>query len=186
MILQVNICSGDYLRLISDCKKSDARYRSYNGRCNNPLYPARGAALEAYSRLLPADYADGVSLPIPGLPSARDVSLAMHSATNFIDHKHPYLMALTALFGEFLVHDLSHTPRMNLPNGERLKCCDVPYEKFHPECFPIRAEDDVAGGCMEYTRSAPHPGNVHQVYYNYIILYIIFIDLRIIFFFFFI
>ncbi|KAJ8683808.1 hypothetical protein QAD02_019600 [Eretmocerus hayati] len=75
--------------------------------------------------------------------------------------EHPHLMALTALFGEFVAHDLAHTPRMGLPNGERLKCCDVPYERFHPECLPIRAEDEL-GGCMEYARSAPHPGNLHQ------------------------
>ncbi|XP_031784875.1 peroxidase-like [Nasonia vitripennis] len=155
----VSICSGDYLRIIGDCKRSESRYRTHTGRCNNPLYPARGAALEAYSRLLPADYADGVSLPTPGLPSARAVSTAMHSGGP--DLRHPHLMALTALFGEFVSHDLAHTPRMALPNGERLKCCDVPYDRFHPECFPIRAEDE-AGGCMEYARSAPHPGNAHQ------------------------
>ena len=75
----MSICSGDYLRIIGDCKKSQSRYRTHSGRCNNPLYPARGAALEAYTRMLPADYADGVSLPAPGLPSARAVSSAMHS-----------------------------------------------------------------------------------------------------------
>jgi peroxidase len=76
--------------------------------------------------------------------------------------RHPHLMALTALFGEFIAHDFAHTPRMNLPNGDRLRCCDVEYEHFHPECLPIRAEDE-ASGCMEYARSAPHPGNAHQV-----------------------
>lgn len=80
----------------------------------------------------------------------------------YLVRRHEHLMALTALFGEFVAHDLAHTPRMGLPNGERLRCCDIPYEQFHPECFPIRAEDE-AGGCMEYARSAPHPGNAHQV-----------------------
>ncbi|XP_011505664.1 PREDICTED: peroxidasin-like protein [Ceratosolen solmsi marchali] len=168
----VSICSGDYLRIISDCKKTEPRYRTHTGRCNNPFYPARGAALEAYSRILLADYADGVSLPAPGLPSARAVSTAMHSGgpdlsmfmlfqIYYSRARHPHLMALTALFGEFVAHDLAHTPRMNLPNGDRLRCCDVEFEHFHPECFPIRAEDEV-GGCMEYARSAPHPGNAHQ------------------------
>uniref|UniRef100_A0ABD2WTZ2 Peroxidase n=1 Tax=Trichogramma kaykai TaxID=54128 RepID=A0ABD2WTZ2_9HYME len=155
----VNLCSGDYLSLIGECRKFDARYRSHSGRCNNPLYPARGAALEAYVRFLPANYSDGVSLPSPGMPSARLVSSVMHSGG--ADLKHPALMALTALFGEFVAHDLSHTPRMGLPNGERLKCCDVTYERFHPECMPIPAEHET-GGCMEYARSAPHPGNSHQ------------------------
>ncbi|XP_058801088.1 peroxidasin-like [Phymastichus coffea] len=155
----VSICTGDYLRIINECKKVESRYRTISGRCNNPLYPARGAALEAYQRLMPAEYADGVSLPVSTLPSARAVSVAMHSRGP--DLRHPYLMALTALFGEFVAHDLAHTPRMRLPNGERLRCCAVSYENFHPECFPIAAEKE-AGGCMEYARSAPHPGNAHQ------------------------
>ncbi|XP_072760158.1 peroxidasin homolog pxn-2 isoform X2 [Anoplolepis gracilipes] len=147
--------SPSFLRMISECKKMDVRYRTHTGRCNNPLHPTWGAALEAYVRFLPPEYEDGVSLPRIKLPSAREVSLKIHSGG--LDVKHPHLMALTALFGQFLAHDLAHTPRMDLPDGTKLKCCNVDYENFHPECFPIRAEYPV--GCMEYSRSATHPGN---------------------------
>lgn len=147
--------SPSFLRVMSECKKTDVRYRTHTGRCNNPLHPTWGAALEAYVRFLRPEYEDGVSLPRTKLPNAREVSSKIHSGG--LDLKHPHLMALTALFGQFLTHDLAHTPRMELPDGTRLKCCNVDYENFHPECFPIRAEQPV--GCMEYSRSAPHPGN---------------------------
>ncbi|KAL0130042.1 hypothetical protein PUN28_001968 [Cardiocondyla obscurior] len=150
--------SPSFLRIISECKKTDVRYRTHTGRCNNPLHPTWGAALEAYVRFLPPEYEDGVTLPRTKLPSAREVSSKVHAGG--LDLKHPYLMALTALFSQFLAHDLAHTPRMELPDGARLKCCDVDYENFHPECFPIRAEQPI--GCMEYSRSAPHPGNSLQ------------------------
>lgn len=150
--------SPTFLQVMASCKRIDPRYRTHSGKCNNGLHPTWGAALEAYVRFLPPEYVDGVSLPRINLPSARDVSLNVHSGGS--DLKHPYLMALTALFGQFLVHDLAHTPKIELPDGAKLKCCDVDYEHFHPECFPIRADNAV--GCMEYSRSAPHPGNSLQ------------------------
>lgn len=154
----INVCSGNVansLRMVAECKKVDPSYRTHTGRCNNALHPSWGGALESYTRFLAPDYEDGVSLPKSHLPSAREVSTKVHSGGP--DLKHPYLMALTAMFGQFLAHDLAHTPRMELPNGERLKCCDVEFENFHPECFPIQAENAI--GCMEYTRTAPHPGS---------------------------
>lgn len=153
-------CPGSptFLQVMASCKNVDPRYRTHSGKCNNALHPMWGAALEAYVRFLPPEYVDGVSLPRTDLPSARDVSLKVHSGGS--DLKHPYLMALTALFGQFLIHDLAHTPKMELPDGSKLKCCNVDYEHFHPECFPIRADNAV--GCMEYSRSAPHPGNSLQ------------------------
>ncbi|XP_015600962.1 peroxidasin homolog [Cephus cinctus] len=155
------ICAEDtlkFIRMMRECNNIDNRYRTYNGRCNNAIHPTWGAALEAYSRFLPPEYKDGVSLPRTDLPSARDVSSKIHAGGP--DIKHPYLMALAALFGQFLAHDLAHTPKMVLPDGTRLKCCDVEFENFHPECFPILAENSIQ--CMEYSRSAPHPGNVFQ------------------------
>lgn len=137
------------------------KYRRQSGRCNNPMHPTWGSALGSYTRLLPAEYMDGVSLPRwSSLPSARDVSLGVHSGGD--DQPHPHLMALAALFGQFVAHDLSHTPKVELPDGARLKCCDVKYEHFHPECFPIKVNDESTARCMEYTRSAPHPGNTHE------------------------
>ncbi|XP_053983818.1 peroxidasin-like isoform X1 [Hylaeus anthracinus] len=150
--------SSSFLQVMASCRGLDSRYRTHTGKCNNGLHPTWGAALEAYVRFLPPEYVDGVSMPRTDLPSAREVSSKVHSGG--LDLKHPYLMALTALFGQFLIHDLAHTPKMELPDGAKLKCCDVDYEHFHPECFPIRADNTI--GCMEYSRSAPHPGNSLQ------------------------
>ena len=75
------------------------------------------------------------------------------------DLPHPHLMAVTAIWGEFVYHDISHTPQMSGYLGQRLKCCGVTFDSFHPECYPIKIpENDVAYGdlgvkCQEYTRS---------------------------------
>ena len=43
--------------------------------------------------------------------------------------------------------------------GQRLKCCNVEFEDFHPECYPIKiAENDpfykkFGLQCQEYARS---------------------------------
>ena len=39
-------------------------FRSFDGTCNNLLNPLWGAANTAYRRLLPAQYEDGISLPV--------------------------------------------------------------------------------------------------------------------------
>lgn len=142
-------------KIVTECKSIDQKYRTHTGKCNNALHPTRGAALNAYARILPPEYEDGVSRPRTNLPSSREVSRIIYSGD--ADLKHPYLMAMTALFGQFVANDIAHTPRMSLPGGERLRCCDVKYEFFHPECFPIQADNAI--GCMEYSRSAPHPGS---------------------------
>jgi hypothetical protein len=49
-------------------------------------------------------------------------------------------MAVTAIWGEFIYHDVSHTPQMAGFLGQRLKCCGVEFESFHPECYPIKVE----------------------------------------------
>ncbi|KAK0090813.1 hypothetical protein PV325_003833 [Microctonus aethiopoides] len=154
------ICSiaNVYAQTTTECKTLNQRYRTHTGKCNNALHPTWGAALEAYTRFLPPEYQDGVSLPRTNLASARDVSFSIHS--DDVDSKHPYLMVLTALFGQLLTNDVAHTPKTELEGNERLKCCDVEYENFHPECFPIQAENAI--GCMEYSRSTPHPGSFNQ------------------------
>ncbi|XP_034945371.1 uncharacterized protein Prp3 [Chelonus insularis] len=161
MALGISFCPDNSKilgRTISECKRVNTKYRTHSGKCNNALHPTWGASLEAYTRLLPPEYNDGVSLPRVNLPSAREISVNVFSGVN--DLKHPFLMAMTSLFGQFVANDLAHTPRMELLGGRRLKCCDVDYESFHPECFPIQAENVI--GCMEYTRSVPHPGSNHQ------------------------
>ncbi|KAL1122797.1 hypothetical protein AAG570_003123 [Ranatra chinensis] len=135
-----------------------------SGHCNNVQHPHWGSASMPYIRLLPPDYADSISLPRgtalypQGLPSSREVSLAVHSQ---LDREHSHLVAVAALWSQLISHDLSHTPQMTGYNGERLKCCGVEFSEFHPECFPIRLPDgDPVHGsarCQHYTRSASAP-----------------------------
>ena len=69
-------------------------------------------------------------------------------------------MVIAAIWGEFIYHDVAHTPQMAGYLGQRLKCCDVEFENFHPECYPIKIpnNDPFYGKfnvrCQEYARSA--------------------------------
>lgn len=93
------------------------KYRAFSGYCNNVQNPHWGNANTRYLRFLPAEYTDGISSPRGGgiggtaskLPSPREVSLTVHRDE---DLPHPHLMAITAVWGEFIAHDMAHTPQM--------------------------------------------------------------------------
>ena len=67
-------------------------------------------SLQFHNRLIKSIYYP-VHVPTRNkfLPSARDVSLMVHTDS---DIPHPHLMAVTAIWGEFVYHDASHTPQM--------------------------------------------------------------------------
>lgn len=105
---------GDQCPVEVDFPCQPRKYRAFNGYCNNVQNPKWGNAITRYLRFLPANYGDGVSVPRQAsggdfLPSARSVSLAIHG-----DHEvpHKYMTAIAAVFGQFLAHDLAHTPQM--------------------------------------------------------------------------
>ena len=63
---------------------------------------------------MPPDYADGISVPRQRkdgafLRSPRDISVGVHTDS---DRPHPHLMTIAAVWGEFIQHDVSHTPQM--------------------------------------------------------------------------
>nr|CAD7425233.1 unnamed protein product [Timema monikensis] len=152
---------GETCPLEVDFPCQPRKYRAYSGHCNNVQSPHWGTANTRYLRFLPPRYEDGVGVPrSQGLPSPREVSLAVHRDA---DLPHAHLMALTAVWGEFVAHDVAHTPQMSGFDGSRLKCCSVNFSDFHPECFPIRLpeRDPVHGRagdkCQEYSRSASAP-----------------------------
>ena len=70
-----------------------------------------------------------------------------------------FLQVIAAVWGQFLYHDVAHTPQMAGHLGQRLKCCNVEFEDFHPECYPIKiSEKDpfykkFGLQCQEYARS---------------------------------
>ena len=84
-----------------------ARFRRFDGLCNNLLRPTDGAAGTAFGRFLPPAYEDGFDEPRGGqngLPNPRKVSLRL-----FPDNDKPNarLSHMAMTFGQFLAHDLT-------------------------------------------------------------------------------
>ena len=101
------------------CRVLHSKYRSIDGRCNNPL-PGRsmwGAAGTAMERLLPPAYMDGIWAPrelsVSGmkLKSPRTIS-----RTVFLDINapHPKLNLLVMQFGQFMTHDITRSSSIRL------------------------------------------------------------------------
>lgn len=125
-----------------------------------------------FLRYLPPHYADGVALPrrsVSGdeLPSSRDVSLSIHQGSEV---EHPHVTTLTAFFAEFVLHDMAHSAQAAGHRGHRIRCCGLPADMMHPECFPVMfspddpvfkptsdlsAEQTSTSTCMEYVRTCP-------------------------------
>ncbi|XP_076035339.1 salivary peroxidase/catechol oxidase-like [Oratosquilla oratoria] len=156
---------GDECPVEVDFPCQPRKFRAFNGYCNNVQNPKWGNANTRFLRFLPANYGDGVSVPrqaVSGdfLPSARVISLTIHGDE---DASHKYMTAVASAFGEFLTHDLSHTPQMAGYIGQRLRCCGVNFNDFHPECYPIRLPDNdpiyspLKERCQEYVRSGTAP-----------------------------
>ncbi|KAJ8736696.1 hypothetical protein PYW08_007352 [Mythimna loreyi] len=142
-----------------------SRYRTLDGTCNNLQNPLRfGVSKTPFRRVLPPDYADGISSPRTGadgaaLPSARDVSVTVHRPSYAHDSAFTVMLAV---WGQFLDHDITATALSKGQNGTALSCCDES-QLPHPECFPVRLDvddpfyQDYNITCMEFVRSAPAP-----------------------------
>nr|CAD7570072.1 unnamed protein product [Timema californicum] len=146
------------------------RYRSADGACNNLLHDRWGKTGSALQRILPPKYGDGVNTPRSTanngelLPSARVVSVQF---TTDADIPHENYTLLLMQWGQFLDHDLTHTPISRGQSGSGLSCCRngdvVSQELRHPDCFPIILPKDdhifakLGEHCMEFVRSLPAP-----------------------------
>ncbi|KAG8233970.1 hypothetical protein J437_LFUL013462, partial [Ladona fulva] len=151
----------------ADCPPSP--YRSIDGTCNNLVHADWGVTMRPFRRMLPPDYADGVSEPRVAadgspLPSARDVSLTVHRP---IYRNDPNFTVMLAVWGQFFDHDITATALSKGKDGAPIACCSedgtLPPKQVHPECYPVvlSAEDpyysDFNMTCMEFIRSAPAP-----------------------------
>ena len=148
----------------------NARFRTIDGTCNNLKNPLLGAADTPLSRLIPAQYEDGISTlrgdiqnslgkifdasPFqPPNPSARIVSQTIISNVSEDEGLTHILMQ----FGQFLDHDLSLSPELEDECPERAADCE-----FTEICRPIRIADrdpifgkgtERNGGCLPFSRS---------------------------------
>ncbi|KAE8751717.1 Chorion peroxidase-like-2 [Frankliniella occidentalis] len=145
------------------------KYRTPDATCNNVVNSRWGSQGAALQRLLPPKYGDGVNSPramLNGapLPSARLVSnrLAQES-----DRPSDNVTLLLMQWGQFLDHDLTHTPISRGQNGVGISCCQDGQVSdprvSHPDCFPIPVPRDdrflapFGERCMEFVRSLPAP-----------------------------
>uniref|UniRef100_A0A1B0FN29 Uncharacterized protein n=1 Tax=Glossina morsitans morsitans TaxID=37546 RepID=A0A1B0FN29_GLOMM len=149
---------------------SKTSFRTITGYCNNLRNPNWGKSLTTFSRLLPAQYDDGISKPkqlsvtgVP-LPNPRTVSTVIHPD---ISNLHTRYSLMTMQYAQFLDHDVTLTPihkgfHESIPSCRR---CDSP-QTVHPECnpFPVPAGDyyypevNVTSGerlCFPSMRSLP-------------------------------
>lgn len=147
-----------------ECQGADTqRYRRQDGRCNHPSHAPWGASGTPQKRLLPPLYYNG-SLPrrlsrdgLSPLPSPRQVSLLLSSALP--EPQTSEGSDLLTAWGQFISHDLSHTPF----NTTALKeCCSsnrsqmLNSENGGP-CIPINhVPGDQVMECIPLTRSLPH------------------------------
>ncbi|RWS18330.1 Peroxidase-like protein, partial [Leptotrombidium deliense] len=141
----------------SEIKCILSKYRTADGSCNNLHNPRWGKSMECLNRLQKAVYADGYKLPKVAksrrtLPNVRLISNRLHFQINKYSHVSHMLMQ----WGQFLDHDISHTPAAQLTGGV-IDCCN----ETNDECYAITiASDDpfysnFSRKCMTFVRSAP-------------------------------
>ena len=139
-----------------DCSRA---YRSTDGSCNNVNIPLRGAANTAFRRLLPAEYEDGIYVPIGTnqtvngdpfagpWPSPRTIT--NNIVRDIIINSQVFSMMFT-LFGQFLALDDSRFGEF-----ETQLCaqsCDI--TENLPFCVPILVEDEDQSYGINSTNNA--------------------------------
>ncbi|EFO98768.1 hypothetical protein CRE_31538 [Caenorhabditis remanei] len=138
-------------------------YRTYTGWCNNLATPSLGNTFRELKRLLPPAYEDGIDLPRSKtttgapLPSPRVISNTVHHAKKIEHVKYSHFVME---FGQFIDHDITHSPVDQNPDGTPLNCsrCDSSHT-VSPSCFPIAIpETDLhfaPFSCLSFVRSLP-------------------------------
>jgi len=154
------------------CDRNE-KYRSYDASCNNLENPLWGTSNSPFQRTLLPAYSDGVFTPRQAksgesLPSARLVSI---NIIPDIDAPSELDTHNVMQWGQFVDHDVTHTPlfRLGNQNSSGIQCCmedgSAPISRLvlHPECFPIDIPENdpffkpFGQRCMNFVRSMPAP-----------------------------
>ncbi|CAK1544080.1 unnamed protein product [Leptosia nina] len=148
----------------SFCPKS--RYRSFDGSCNNLQNPSFGMPQTPYKRLVPFNYADGISkLPVSvtggELPNAREISITLFPDKPIVD---PLWNLNAQQWGQIITHDMSLTAGVAQSHQDLVVCCDgegrIASDAYtNPVCAPIiiPPNDPIHGPqgtqCMNFVRT---------------------------------
>jgi hypothetical protein len=140
---------------------ASSKYRSFDGTCNNLRNPLYGAANTPYKRFIASPkYGDGLnsprSLSVSGapLPNPRLISTSIFKEA-VASEKRWFMMS--AIFGQFMVHDMTSLATASDSNGNPLNC---PCGSTDPNCLNIaipQGDTAMGGGqsCVQFTRSSP-------------------------------
>ncbi|XP_066149567.1 peroxidase-like [Euwallacea fornicatus] len=154
----------------SSCDQAqyNSPYRTINGSCNNVAMGHRGESFTGYSRLLYADYSDGVHEPRRAvskkpLPNPRQVVSSLIKTGNRPSRKST--LALMQ-WSQFLEHDLCRSATaVAIHTDIPIECCgrdgvSLTPRYVHPFCSPIYVADDKKYAeegvtCLSFVRSIP-------------------------------
>ncbi|XP_068559484.1 eosinophil peroxidase-like [Cebidichthys violaceus] len=151
------------------------RFRTASSVCNNRKNTRLGSSNTPFTRWLPAEYQDQISLPkgwdpehrINGhlLPLVRDVSNRILQTANSDVESDPLYSHLVTIFGQWTDHDLTFTPHSpSIRSYSSGIDCDKSCENTEP-CFPIDIpKKDPRFGrksekCIPFFRSAAACGS---------------------------
>ena len=124
-------------------------FRSLDGSGNNPSHPEWGKAGQAFPRILPAAYGDGVSSPAgANRPNPRTISQNV-LAERGRDRDPTSRSNMVWAWGQFLDHDLSNTPSGPAPDWSISVPAGDPH--FDPE--------GVGKAIIPFSRSVAAPGS---------------------------
>ena len=152
-----------------DCSDPTIKtFRTIDGTCNNLQRPLIGASNTQFRRILPAQYEDGISVPVghdqqvngdpfaAPWPSARAVSEAV--IQNLPNGFSKALTHIFMLWGQFVDHDLDLFAEFETTECE--ESCE--FEESCPFCYPITVSPDDPtfgtsgpnnGDCLPLARS---------------------------------
>uniref|UniRef100_UPI00398EAE0A eosinophil peroxidase-like n=1 Tax=Pristiophorus japonicus TaxID=55135 RepID=UPI00398EAE0A len=165
------------IRQPPECKKDcwSNRYRTFTSECNNRRKPRLGASNTPFTRLLPARYEDGISIPLgwtPNklhfgfrLPLVRKVSNIILRTLNENVDLDTETSHLFMQWGQWIDHDMTLTPVSgSLQTFNDGINCETTCVQKSP-CFPIKIPQhdtritDSNNMCMPFFRSAPACGS---------------------------
>lgn len=146
------------------------KYRSTDGSCNNLQHQQWGSPGTALQRILPPKYGDGINSPRTHADSGRPLPSTRMVSVHFAQDKDVpsdnYTLILMQ-WGQFVDHDVTHTPISRGQSGFGISCCRngklIDASLRHPDCFAIEIPPNdhmfskFGEQCMEFVRSLPAP-----------------------------